>query len=327
MPGSQHKVFKKLRKVFQRSRSSSPARSPAHGRDPTPSAQNILPNVPSDVSHPSGNAVLAARVIGQHEAVGTAAQLINASTLAAAMVVPGGEENHAHTLSVGTSGLRMPGQEENHKSLEEKATSIKNNETDKTVKPLAQKAKNLLEIVHSLTKRAEPLLEGTVAKLPFGVFNTLVEAFETYEDNNERAEKGLDQIIHRLQIVAKNLALGDGKLGEDMMNSLHNFQRNLQQTQQELETLKGNRTWIKIWTMDQATQMITDSIANIEEFTKQFSLQMLLAIQRDTSFTKQRIEKLHLESWPISHSAWYAADAGLQISRNKCTEGTRIDIP
>ncbi|KIK50341.1 hypothetical protein GYMLUDRAFT_104799, partial [Collybiopsis luxurians FD-317 M1] len=28
----------------------------------------------------------------------------------------------------------------------------------------------------------------------------------------------------------------------------------------------------------------------------------------------------------ISHSAWYAADAGLQISRNKCTEGTHIAI-
>ncbi|KIK50346.1 hypothetical protein GYMLUDRAFT_266190 [Collybiopsis luxurians FD-317 M1] len=225
MTGSQHKVFKKLRKIFQRSRSSSPARSPAHGRDPTPSAQNILPNLPSNVSRPGGNAVLAARVIGQHEAVGATAQLINASTLAAATVAPGGEGSHAHTPSVGTSALLMPGQDNNHKSLEEKAPNIKNNETDKTVKPLAQKAKNLLEIVHSLTKRAEPLLEGTVAKLPFGVFNTLVEAFETYEDNNERAEKGLDQIIHRLQIVGHNLALGDGKLGEDMMDSLYNFQR------------------------------------------------------------------------------------------------------
>ncbi|KIK50695.1 hypothetical protein GYMLUDRAFT_266083 [Collybiopsis luxurians FD-317 M1] len=278
MTGSQHKVFKKLRKIFQRSRSSSPARSPAHGGDATPSAQNILPNVPSDVSRPGGNAVLAARVIGQHEAVGATAQLINASTLAAATVAPGGEGSHAHTPhtpSVGTFALLVPGQDNDHKSLEEKATNIRNNETDKTVKPLVQKAKNLLEIVHSLTKRAEPLLEGTVAKLPFGVFNTLVEAFETYEDNNERAEKGLDQIIHRLQIVGHNLALGDGKLGEDMMDSLYNFQRNLQQTQQELENFKGNRTWTKIWTMDQAAQRIQDLIADIEEFTKTFSVSVL----------------------------------------------------
>ncbi|KIK50712.1 hypothetical protein GYMLUDRAFT_182380 [Collybiopsis luxurians FD-317 M1] len=35
---------------------------------------------------------------------------------------------------------------------------------------------------------------------------------------------------------------------------------------------------------------------------------------------------LHLDNWPISHSALYDADAGPQISRNRCTENTRVDI-
>src|ERR1700761_4415096 len=35
---------------------------------------------------------------------------------------------------------------------------------------------------------------------------------------------------------------------------------------------------------------------------------------------------LHFENWPIAHSAWYAAYVGLQVSRNKSTEGTRKEI-
>ncbi|KIK53718.1 hypothetical protein GYMLUDRAFT_178605 [Collybiopsis luxurians FD-317 M1] len=35
---------------------------------------------------------------------------------------------------------------------------------------------------------------------------------------------------------------------------------------------------------------------------------------------------LHLDNWPISHSALYDADAGAQISRRRCTENTRVDI-
>ncbi|KIK53827.1 hypothetical protein GYMLUDRAFT_207105 [Collybiopsis luxurians FD-317 M1] len=78
--------------------------------------------------------------------------------------------------------------------------------------------------------------------------------------------------------------------------------------------------------MDQASGIITDSIGKINESTKSFSLQIMIAIQKDTSFMKRRIEMLHLENWPISHSAWYATDAGLQVPRNKCTDGTRKEI-
>ncbi|KIK53724.1 hypothetical protein GYMLUDRAFT_232724, partial [Collybiopsis luxurians FD-317 M1] len=78
--------------------------------------------------------------------------------------------------------------------------------------------------------------------------------------------------------------------------------------------------------MDQASQMITGSVVKINGVTKIFSLQIMIAIQKDTGFMKRKIEMLHFENWPIAHSAWYAAYVGLQVSRNKCTEGTRKDI-
>ncbi|KIK49788.1 hypothetical protein GYMLUDRAFT_234780, partial [Collybiopsis luxurians FD-317 M1] len=78
--------------------------------------------------------------------------------------------------------------------------------------------------------------------------------------------------------------------------------------------------------MDQASQMITGSVVKINEVTKIFSLQIMIVIQKDTSFMKRKIEMLHLDNWPISHSASYDADAGAQISRRRCTESTRVDI-
>lgn len=50
--------------------------------------------------------------------------------------------------------------------------------TSTFAKSLGEKSMKLLKIVHSLTTRIEPLLDGTVAKLPFGVFNMIAEIAE-----------------------------------------------------------------------------------------------------------------------------------------------------
>ncbi|KIK53813.1 hypothetical protein GYMLUDRAFT_250000 [Collybiopsis luxurians FD-317 M1] len=81
------------------------------------------------------------------------------------------------------------------------------------LKPLAHKARQLLDVVHSLTRRIELLLANTPAKPAFGVFNTLVDAFETYEQNNQQVDTCLSQIIGCLKIVEENLALGEGNSG------------------------------------------------------------------------------------------------------------------
>ncbi|KIK49936.1 hypothetical protein GYMLUDRAFT_253420 [Collybiopsis luxurians FD-317 M1] len=92
-------------------------------------------------------------------------------------------------------------------------------------KQLAQKARQLLDVVHSLTKRIEPLLDNTPAKPAFGIFNTLVDVLETYEQNNEQVDLCLDQIMGRLKIVDENVALGDGNLGQGMKKSIGDFTR------------------------------------------------------------------------------------------------------
>ncbi|KIK53717.1 hypothetical protein GYMLUDRAFT_926685 [Collybiopsis luxurians FD-317 M1] len=139
-------------------------------------------------------------------------------------------------------------------------------------KPLAQKARQLLDVVHSLTKRIEPLLDNTPAKPAFGIFNTLVDLLESYEQNNEQVDLCLDQIMGRLKIVDENVALGDGNLGQGIKKSVGDFTRVLQETQQNLESFKGKKAWKKVLKMDQATQIITGAIMKINEVTKTFSV-------------------------------------------------------
>ncbi|KAE9399438.1 hypothetical protein BT96DRAFT_692325 [Gymnopus androsaceus JB14] len=185
--------------------------------------------------------------------------------------------------------------------------------------------KKILKTVHSLTVRVEPMLDGTVAKLPFSIFNALVEIIETAEDNTDQIKELLEKIEFRLDAVEYTLSLAGSS--EQIKNCAGMFVNSLKEFQKKLDAIQGKATWKQVLQIDGISEKIQDCVEAIDEFTEKFSLNLMISIYHDTSVTKHITQSSNmLGSWPIYIPAWYNTNAGPKVYRNGCTPQTRISI-
>ncbi|KAF8694677.1 hypothetical protein AX14_001956 [Amanita brunnescens Koide BX004] len=95
-----------------------------------------------------------------------------------------------------------------------------------------------------------------------------------------------------------------------------------------LKGMSSSPIWEKIIENEEDAKKIEESFKRIDEYTKDFQLEIILRIERNTSELSNAVTQLQLESLPRARKALYNADVGDSntLTREPCTPGTRIAI-
>ncbi|KAF8705640.1 hypothetical protein AX14_013866 [Amanita brunnescens Koide BX004] len=181
--------------------------------------------------------------------------------------------------------------------------------------------------VKQLLKRIEPLLNGTLAKVPVGVLNTIIDIGEAVVDNKSNIEKRVIQTMDRLNIV--NDALSTAESGDSHVGSaMSRFAGKLIGEAVMLKGMSSSPIWEKIIENEEDAKKIEESFKRMDEYTKDFQLEIILRIERNTSELSNAVTQLQLESLPRADKALFNADVGDSntSTREPCTPGTRVAI-
>ncbi|KAF8679010.1 hypothetical protein AX14_004584 [Amanita brunnescens Koide BX004] len=181
--------------------------------------------------------------------------------------------------------------------------------------------------VKQLLKRIEPLLSGTMAKVPVGVLNTIIDIGEAVVANKSGLEQHVIQTMDRLNIVNDALLRADSD-NSDVGSAMSRFARKLIDEAVMLKGMSLSPIWEKIIENEEDAKKIEESFKRMDEYTKDFQLEIILRIERNTSELSSAVTQLHLGGLPRARKAQYNADVGDSntLTRDSCTPGTRVDI-
>ncbi|KAF8702631.1 hypothetical protein AX14_014390 [Amanita brunnescens Koide BX004] len=131
----------------------------------------------------------------------------------------------------------------------------------------------------------------------------------------------------RLNIV--NDALLKAESDDDMGLAMRMFAGKLVDEAVILKGLSLSRIWEKIIENEEDAKKIEGSFKRIDEYTKDFQLEIILKIERNISDLSNALTRSQLESLPRARKASYnAARVGGKntLTREQCTPGTRVAV-
>ncbi|EIM79503.1 WD40 repeat-like protein [Stereum hirsutum FP-91666 SS1] len=175
-------------------------------------------------------------------------------------------------------------------------------------------------LVHVL-KAVEPFLEGTPFRTPLAVLTAIADVVETVNDTSDSAEDTLDTISRRLTVIENALTTRQ-HLGKELSTRIDKFANFLVQRAVEIQGIRGTSAWIKVSESEDHKKKITEVVRRIQDYTTDFSIEVMLAIERDT---KSILELLKLDKWLRAPAAMYRTDEDAPVRRH-CTEGTRTGV-
>ncbi|KAF8666922.1 hypothetical protein AX14_006417 [Amanita brunnescens Koide BX004] len=181
--------------------------------------------------------------------------------------------------------------------------------------------------VKQLLKRIEPFLNGTLAKVPVGVLNTIIDIGEAVVDNKSGIEKRVIQTMDRLNVVNDALLKAESD-NSDVKSAMSRFAGKLIDEAVMLKGMSSSPIWEKIIENEEDAKNIEESFTRMDEYTKDFQLEIILRIERNTSELSNGVTQLQLASLPRADKALYNADVGDSntLTREPCTPGTRVAI-
>ncbi|KAG6809530.1 hypothetical protein H0H92_015911, partial [Tricholoma furcatifolium] len=193
----------------------------------------------------------------------------------------------------------------------------------------ASKAKEVLDTAwHGFTMllgKVEGLLAGTPFKTPVAAVNVLIQLGKAVSDNKDSLAKQMDSFKTRLKIVESALI---GDTDEVSMKMKKDFAQHLIKQVEKLYVMSDQKLWKAILENEENKNKLQNIIQDIDEYIKNFYLQVLLNIERNTADMLQQMQKLQMATWPRSRRAIYNADLedGQGPSRGPCTPGTRVSV-
>ncbi|KAG6808827.1 hypothetical protein H0H92_002752, partial [Tricholoma furcatifolium] len=198
----------------------------------------------------------------------------------------------------------------------------------------ASKAKEVLDTAwHGFTMllgKAEGLLAGTPFQTPVAAVNVLIQlgkltCIEAVNDNKDSLGEQMDRLETRLKIIESALI---GDTDEVSMKMKEDFAKHLIKQVVKLYVMSDQKLWKAILKNEDNKNKLQNIIQDIDEYTKNFHLQAILNIERNTSGIFQQIQQLQMATWPRSRRAIYNADLedGQGPSRGPCTPGTRVSV-
>ncbi|KAG6854404.1 hypothetical protein C0991_006946, partial [Blastosporella zonata] len=176
-----------------------------------------------------------------------------------------------------------------------------------------------------LLGKVESALDGTPFKAPVAAVNVLIQLGKAVSDNKDSLGEQIDGLATRLKIIeAALISDTDGvsiKMKED-------FARLLIKQVVKLHAMSEQKLWKAILENEEDRGKLQKLIRDIDEHTKNFHLQVMLNIERNTSGVFKRLDQLQLAAWPRSRRAIYNADLEdeQKLSRGPCIPGTRVSI-
>ncbi|KIJ53753.1 hypothetical protein M422DRAFT_775760, partial [Sphaerobolus stellatus SS14] len=178
--------------------------------------------------------------------------------------------------------------------------------------------------VELLLKNVEKFLDGTPFKTPISVLNILIDVGNAVVDNKSDLKNQVTRTVNRLDIV--NNASVKAEVGA-VKDRLLAFAEKLIKEAIMLQQMSKNATWKKILDNEEDKNKIAGSFKRIDEYTKDFHLDIVMSIERKTDELQELLLQQQLSNWP-SRKALYNADLGgtEAITREPCTEGTRVAI-
>ncbi|KAJ7676424.1 hypothetical protein B0H17DRAFT_1334438 [Mycena rosella] len=165
-----------------------------------------------------------------------------------------------------------------------------------------------------LAKNVEPFLDGTPFKIPL----------TTVSGNTSAIKDLLEQTCHRLDAV--NTALMEVK-SDDAKERIHKFIKFLLRETDGLDGMLQRRTWEKIIQSNHDIETIVDTFNRIDQCLKDFQIDVIMSIERNTEDMREQLNLLRMDSWPHSRHAKYGADIdSTLLTREACTPNTRVSI-
>ncbi|KAG6810612.1 hypothetical protein H0H92_011110 [Tricholoma furcatifolium] len=176
-----------------------------------------------------------------------------------------------------------------------------------------------------LLGKVEGLLGGTPFQTPVAAVNVLIQLGKAVNGNKDSLGEQMDRLETRLKIVESALI---GDTDEVSMKMKEDFARYLIKQVVNLHMMSHQKLWKAILENEENKNKLQNIIQDIDEYTKNFHLQVVLNIERNTSDIFQQIHQLQMATWPRSRRAIYNADLedGQGPSRGPCTPGTRLSV-
>ncbi|KAG6808708.1 hypothetical protein H0H92_003195, partial [Tricholoma furcatifolium] len=176
----------------------------------------------------------------------------------------------------------------------------------------------------------EGLLAGTPFKTPVAAVNVLIQLqklifVEAVSDNKDLLRRQIDGLQRRLQVLQEALMSDTDGVS---MKMKEDFARLLMTHVIKLHEMSNQTLWKAILENEEDRTKLRNIVWDIDEHTKNFHLQVVLNIERNTSEIFQQIQQLQMSTWPRSRRAIYNADLEHEqkLSRGPCTPGTRISV-
>ncbi|KAF8692731.1 hypothetical protein AX14_002422 [Amanita brunnescens Koide BX004] len=176
--------------------------------------------------------------------------------------------------------------------------------------------------VGQLLKKIEPCLAGIPAKVPVNVLNAIIDIVKAVVDTKNAIHQRVIQTMDRLNIV--NDALLKAESDSDVGLAIRSFAEKLVDEAIMLKGMSSGRIWEKIIENEDAKK-INASFKRIDEYAKNFQIDIMLKTERNTSDLSNAV---NLENLPRARKALY--NAGVEdsnaLTREPCTPGTRVAI-
>ncbi|KAJ7887411.1 hypothetical protein B0H13DRAFT_2342384 [Mycena leptocephala] len=134
----------------------------------------------------------------------------------------------------------------------------------------------------------------------------------------------LEQTADRLYVV--NAALEKTK-SDAAQYRVRKFCEFLTEETSSIDVLLKRRAWERILESEEDKQNIVRVVTRIEAQLRDFQIDVVMSIERNTEAMMEQLNALRIDSWPRSKNVTYGADLDSTLLRHEaCTLDTRVSI-
>ncbi|KIM40859.1 hypothetical protein M413DRAFT_72500 [Hebeloma cylindrosporum] len=174
-----------------------------------------------------------------------------------------------------------------------------------------------------LLKKVERCLDGTPAKGPVAAINALIDLKNAVGDNDDALRDTIDQVAKRLTAIDKSI---DNGVPDTALARMKTFAETLQKEINELKEMSLKGLLIKLLESEVYNGAIAKCFKRIDEATKTLLLDIAWSTERKVYEIDSDIKKMLLQWLLRGRKAIYNTDLGGGLTREPCTEGTRMKI-
>ncbi|TFK96305.1 hypothetical protein BDV98DRAFT_608404 [Pterulicium gracile] len=188
--------------------------------------------------------------------------------------------------------------------------------------PLSNKIRSTLDAIVLLARRAKPLVEGTVAAVPFSAVLVIADVYEAIEKMKGTATETHSRLISRLEVLRGALEKTENA---ESRRRIVEFVQDLDSVGIRLKAALGTATWRKVLQTPELQTLLEDLDSQMCDKTELFQLDILLANERDTTAVLESLTNIRLKEWLLAPAATYNIDNKRYDAppRNACSPGTR----